>query len=171
MTYKLWVDDQSYDPNTPDRNAPDEFKVACSSSDAIYLTKVYGPPSFMDLDHDLGERNGQEDTVKTYLKWLFETHPFSCPEYAVHSANKPGQEWIVSYMDSWKRSLAIPKEVVKKESLSEKIALMAIIILVLPFSLPRKFPTYVCAIGLLLTIPISLPIYAVAWLLSKVFHK
>jgi hypothetical protein len=101
MSWKLWLDDQVHDEDTPNRHAPLGFHGADSSIQAKGLVRLYGPPEFMDLDHDLGG----EDTAMSFLRWLAEEYPDSCPRYRIHSENVAGQKNIVSFMDSWRRTL------------------------------------------------------------------
>ncbi len=100
--WKLWLDDQIYDPDAPLRHTPEGFIGARSSEEAKALVLKNGVPSFMSLDHDLGET----DNVMVFLKWL--VYEYGCdtpPAYHVHSANPVGKANIISYMESWKKSL------------------------------------------------------------------
>lgn len=102
MTWKLWVDDQLDDPETPNRHIPEGFLGAASTEEAKELVTFKGVPDFMDLDHDLGGN----DTVMAFLRWLSNTYPDGpVPEYRVHSQNPNGIMNVISYLDSWKRSL------------------------------------------------------------------
>ena len=98
MTYKLYVDDL--------RSPPDDTWVVCRTSEEAKQTiRDDGMPSFMSLDHDLGG----EDTIMLFLHWLAdEFYDLGAPpDYQVHSANPIGQQNIVSFLESWKRSLSI----------------------------------------------------------------
>ncbi len=107
-SWKLWLDDQCCDPETPNRAPPVDggFTHASTSGEAIAFTEVLAqrPPDFMDLDHDLGG----DDTAMVYLKWLEEwtsiNFPTYIPEYNVHSANPVGRDNIISYLESWRKS-------------------------------------------------------------------
>lgn len=80
------------------------YKVARSSSEALALCKEYGMPHYMSLDHDLGG----EDTTMVFLKGLYAMFPTGpIPDYWVHSANPVGKENIISYLESWKKSLTM----------------------------------------------------------------
>lgn len=103
MSYSLWVDDQARDPETPKRHAPEGFVVATSSQEAMDIVDDLGPPDFMDLDHDLGG----DDKVITFLNYLFELYPDNPPDYRVHSENVEGQKNIISFMESWHKSLKL----------------------------------------------------------------
>ncbi len=102
MTYKLWLDDQINDPSTPSRHVPEGWVGADSSEAAIKLVQMNGPPSEIDLDHDLG----YGDTALVFLKWL-ERMTELPPTYKVHSRNPVGRDNIVSFMESWKKSREI----------------------------------------------------------------
>lgn len=102
MNYKLYIDDQLDDVEAPERHTPEGFIGVKSSQEAIELVKKNGLPSEMDLDHDLGE----DDNVMIFLHWL--SNEFPCgpvPDYKVHSANPVGSKNIISYLESWKKSL------------------------------------------------------------------
>jgi len=112
MNWKLWLDDL----RDPSVECPEEkdFIWCRDAFQAMYYTRMWGPPSFMALDHDLGVPvpvyaiggTRIEDVMK-YLRWLERQHPQSCPEYRVHSANPNGQQNIVSFMESWKKALTL----------------------------------------------------------------
>src|SRR4051812_26649355 len=100
VEWKLWLDDQIYDPETPRRHPPDDFIGAASSSEAKKLVEMLGSPAFMSLDFDLGG----EDTTSKFLNWLFYEYGSPIPpEYVIHSENVEGQKYIFSFMESWKK--------------------------------------------------------------------
>lgn len=104
MPWKLFLDDQIDDPNTPSRHAPYGFLKAASSYDAKMLVVIGGMPDYMDLDHDLG---GGDDAV-IFLNWLAEEYPNGpVPKYNVHSANPVGVARIKSFMNSWQKSITL----------------------------------------------------------------
>lgn len=79
------------------------FTIARSTEEALTLAKESWP-TFMSLDHDLGG----EDTTMVFLRRLVNEvwdGLKQVPEYRVHSANPVGKENIISFMESWKRSL------------------------------------------------------------------
>lgn len=84
------------------REAPPDYTVARSTDEAIVLVQAQWP-EFMSLDHDLGG----EDTTMLFLKRLvnevWDGQPI--PDYIVHSANPIGKLNIISFMESWKRSV------------------------------------------------------------------
>jgi hypothetical protein len=96
--WKLWLDDQINDPHAPARHCPKGFEGAASVVDAQELVDQLGPPSFMDLDHDLGENvpSGMD-----FLKWLANNHPDTPPAWNIHSANVCGAANMDSFMKSW----------------------------------------------------------------------
>ena len=107
MSWKLWLDDQIHDPETPVRWTPLGFKGAASVVEAIALVQEFGPPSHVDLDHDLGEDSlGHELTAKPFAKWLSDNYPDSPPTCAIHSRNRDGGAWLASHFDSWARAVA-----------------------------------------------------------------
>jgi hypothetical protein len=100
-TWKLWLDDDLLNDDCPNRRCPNGYIGFASSEEAIAFSKVNGPPVFMDLDHDLGG----DDTSMVYLKWLYDNYPNMIIDYHVHSENVVGKANIISYMESWKKSL------------------------------------------------------------------
>ena len=95
MKYKLYLDDI--------RNPEDNSWVICRSSiQALNYIKNYGQPYFISFDHDLGE----QDTTMEFLKCLVDIIEQPTFDYVVHSANPVGAQNIISYIESWKRSLA-----------------------------------------------------------------
>ena len=95
--YKLFIDDVREPPS-------DEWIVVRSSAEALDYVKNNGWPRFISFDHDLGG----EDTTMIFLKHLVYEHWDGTtlpPDYVVHSANPVGAKNIVSFMESWKRSV------------------------------------------------------------------
>lgn len=102
INWKLWLDDQLDDPETPERHTPERFKGARSTEEAKALVVEHGMPWTMDLDHDLGEG----DRTMDFLKWLQERYPNGpVPITSVHSKNPEGALNILSFVSSWRRSL------------------------------------------------------------------
>jgi hypothetical protein len=100
--YKLFIDDQLDDPDAPARWLPQDFVGAKSSEEAIAIVKQRGFPYYLDLDHDLADG----DDVMIFLKWLWNTYPYTePPEFNIHSANPVGKKNIESFINSWKKSL------------------------------------------------------------------
>lgn len=108
-SWKLWLDDL----RNPSTEAPEESDfIWCRDVDqAKYYTRMWGPPTFMALDHDLGLSIPQIhlggtrlDDVLMYLRWLERSYPDAKPEFRVHSANPVGQANIISFMESWRKS-------------------------------------------------------------------
>lgn len=95
--YKLFIDDVRDPPSNG-------WIVVRSSAEALAYIEKNGWPGFISFDHDLGG----EDTTMVFLKHLV-NHVWNGndlpPDYTVHSANPIGSKNIVSFMESWKRSL------------------------------------------------------------------
>lgn len=97
MGYKLFIDDE----RTP---TTDGWAIVRSSNEAIAYVQKNGWPEFISFDHDLGG----DDTTMVFLRklvdqvWNGDNLP---PDYVVHSANPVGAKNIVSFMESWKKSL------------------------------------------------------------------
>lgn len=108
MSFKIWLDDQSFDPETPDRHPPKDYVAAETSQQAIAFVKSWGLPEFVDFDHDLGG----DDTSMKFLRYLEMNYnlanikPF---EYNVHSANGEGSKNIKSFMESWRKIYTLEK--------------------------------------------------------------
>lgn len=71
------------------------------------MVDEFGPPEFIDFDHDLGELEpGFEDKAMRFLKWLEGAYPYAIDglDYRIHSANPEGAKNIQAFMDSWRRS-------------------------------------------------------------------
>jgi len=106
MTWKLWLDDVR-NPKIHARLEyyqeweEEKYIWALNTVQAVYYVLMWGPPEFMALDHDLG---GSETTID-FLKWLQEKYPDCPPGYACHTANPVGRENMISFMESWKKSL------------------------------------------------------------------
>jgi len=101
MTWKLYLDDE--------RNPTQAgWTVVRSSVMAVVRCVERNElPELMSLDHDLGEK---DDTMR-FLKELhhiWETmgaDPDKIPKYVVHSENPVGAKNIISFMESWKKSV------------------------------------------------------------------
>lgn len=97
--YKMFIDDVRNPP-------PGDWVVVRSSNEAITYIQLNGMPAFISFDHDLGG----SDTTMVFLRdlvdmvWNGEDNP---PAYEVHSANPVGAKNIVSFMESWKRSMGM----------------------------------------------------------------
>lgn len=95
MNYKLFIDDERF-PVTPD------WFVARNSFQAIKALDLYGLPSEIAFDHDLGGR----DTAITFLKYLENyllDNGLHFPRgfaFSIHSQNPIGAENIRCFMNS-----------------------------------------------------------------------
>lgn len=98
MSWSLFIDDLRTPP--PGR----EWVLCRSTSEALAAVSERGLPSFISFDHDLGD----QDTTMVFLRrlvsemWDGTSLP---PKYSVHSANPVGAQNIISFMESWRRSL------------------------------------------------------------------
>lgn len=94
---KLFIDDER------NLNNLTGYVVLRSSSEAIDYIRQNGWPSFMSLDHDLGG----DDTVMVFLHRLVNEvwNGEPVPGYIVHSANPVGKMNIISFMESWSKSI------------------------------------------------------------------
>jgi hypothetical protein len=106
--WSLWVDDQSFDPATPEKHPPkyDWIIAAASAKDAILLIEELGAPCFIDLDDDLGD--GAEASVKSIVKHLYDKYPNVEIGYRIRYPSSPVGKWLYSYMFSWHRTQGFP---------------------------------------------------------------
>ena len=119
MRYALFIDDNRMlgDVPIPDLQIP--WTLARSSGEAKGIVLRRGIPAFISFDHDLGG----DDTSMVFLKWFSALKLETLPEYQVHSANPVGKENIISFMESWKRSLTLPNKPIRKPKV-EKTPIM-----------------------------------------------
>ncbi len=104
MTWKLWLDDQLDDPETPVRHVPSGFIGAKSSDEALKLIEEHGMPLFIDFDFDLGGT----DTAQCFLYSLENMFPNGpVPGYNVHSENVYAEKMIGAFMRSWERVVSL----------------------------------------------------------------
>jgi len=103
MEYILWIDDV----RNPNKERPwDKNDIVIWARDveqAIFCVQKNGLPVWMYLDHDLGEKDGKDEIVMTFLRWLSDCNykPTFC--YTIISSNPEGSKSIKSFIDSWKR--------------------------------------------------------------------
>ncbi len=104
QTWSLWLDDQSFDPATPDKHPPkyDWVVAACSAEEAILLIEELGAPFFIDLDDDLGD--GPQGSVKSVVKYLYDKYPYVKIEFKIRYPSSVVGNWLYTYMDTWQRS-------------------------------------------------------------------
>ncbi len=98
MAWCLFLDDE----RSPADDGRD-YTIARTPDAALTLVRERGFPAFMSLDHDLGEGL---DTMQ-FLRALAGEYPDPpfIPAYQVHSANPVGRDNMVSFLESWRRSL------------------------------------------------------------------
>lgn len=109
--WKLWLDDERNPEYWASQIGEDWtaelYLWAPTVESAKYFVRRFGPPSFMVLDHDLGiNKAGEPETVRSFLNWLAADYYDSCPwGYFTITDNPVGKQWIVSFMESWRKSL------------------------------------------------------------------
>jgi hypothetical protein len=103
MTYKLFIDDERFPPESWVGTGP--YRIARTSSEAQFYVDTFGMPNFISFDHDLGIYNdGVEDTSINFINWLVEAvldNRVQIPDnfdFYVHSQNPVGKENIESKM-------------------------------------------------------------------------
>jgi hypothetical protein len=109
MAWKLWLDDQWYDPNAVDKHPPIGW-VGCESVErAMWLIRKMGLPVEMSLDHDLGcdEFGFEVLNGRDFVTILFDRYPDGpIPKWSVHSKNVGGgADNIRSFLASWEKSI------------------------------------------------------------------
>ena len=101
MTWNLWLDDNSFDIESPNRHAPKGFTAAISSDQAFRLIKNNGLPDYISFDHDLGGDDTAMKLLRRIEEEIFDGDIPKPPMYDIHSANPVGSENIRSFMESW----------------------------------------------------------------------
>jgi hypothetical protein len=106
--YILFLDDERTIEMVDRSLWPDgmHILIARSTNDAKDIIETCGDPAFCSFDHDLGGK----DTTMEFLKWYanqYNPEYMVIPSYVVHSANPVGAKNIISFMESWKRSLTM----------------------------------------------------------------
>lgn len=96
MSYSLYLDDE----RTP-KTERDWVIVRCYD-DFVSTVQERGLPSYVSLDHDLGEEKSGYDCVKWFIDHCIdnEVKP-SEVEIHAHTANPVGRDNIVAYVTSW----------------------------------------------------------------------
>lgn len=102
MEYILWIDDVR---NPGDREwSPNTTVIwARDVEQAIFCVKQHDLPAMMYLDHDLGKKDGKDETVMQFLRWLEQNYYPPTFYYNIISANPEGAKSIQSFLESWKR--------------------------------------------------------------------
>lgn len=98
-TWKLFLDDE----RMPGEDLGNDVIIARTCDEAICLINLYGLPSLISFDHDLGEdRGGNVMTSMTLLHWLVDNHldnkinVLNISRVIIHSANPVGSRNIES---------------------------------------------------------------------------
>ncbi len=116
MTYNLFIDDiRNPDWRECVLSGCDQsldWVIARSSEAAKAIVMEKGMPTRMALDHDLGlAPNGSFDDTMIFLKWLANEYwdgASAIPsKISYHTANPIGQQRMMTFMKSWKKSLNI----------------------------------------------------------------
>lgn len=96
---KLWIDDV--------RPAPEGWKHAYTSEEALEMIRSNPAFEWISFDHDLGvDEHGEEDSVRHVINtlWVYGQESDKLPRYAsVHSDNYPGAQWIKGTLESISR--------------------------------------------------------------------
>jgi len=96
--YKLWLDDERKAPSA-------DWITARSRTDFEHIINTFGMPYLMDLDHDLGDPD-PSTTGMACLHWLYsQGYDIADTEIKVHSSNFDGRNNMISYIESWKKSI------------------------------------------------------------------
>ncbi len=98
MRYRLYIDDE-WTPNL------EEFDfIARSYLEAVEMMAMYGCPSYVSFDHDLGGDHTGYDIARTMIEIDMESGGRFIPkdfEFNVHSANPVGAENIRSLLNNY----------------------------------------------------------------------
>lgn len=95
---KLWLDDQLRDESTPDRWTPSGYVGVQTAREAIRWLKT-GGVTFIDFDHDLGERQATGYIVAKFIEKHSYLGTLDPPEWRIHSANPVGAANIQRAME------------------------------------------------------------------------
>ncbi len=103
-SWNLWLDDVrspvDFDPYWERK----EYVWATTPQQAKYYVQLWGSPSLMALDHDLGVSvSGETLTTMEFLRWLSEQTDI-VPSYTIHTSNPVGREQISSFLKSWEKT-------------------------------------------------------------------
>lgn len=123
MNWNLWLDDErdpevflrvrpsgimtfeDFRPYVDEGFSADSFVWCKTVAEAIEAVQRKGTPSFMALDHDLGENTDVFD----FLSWLTQDHlkEAKAPSFRCHSSNPTGRQNVKFYLQSWNRSRSL----------------------------------------------------------------
>jgi|ERR1017187_5819330 hypothetical protein len=108
---KLHLDDQCRTPDLESFRYPpegeDDWMTATSSAEAMEIVSLYGMPTFMQLDCDLGVKaNGlTPDSSMLFIKWLYNKYPNEMPVWNIHSMNGEAAKNLQSFLEGWAKSI------------------------------------------------------------------
>jgi hypothetical protein len=97
MSYKLFLDDERFPPEDGEL-----WIIVRNYAEFLRCITIYGLPSFISFDHDLGEGKDGYDCAK----WLVEICmdcDVDIPDFYVHSQNPIGSGNINGYLNCLKR--------------------------------------------------------------------
>lgn len=104
---KIWLDDQIFDPNAPDRATPTGWVGVQTAKEAIRLLKNNHVEE-IDLDHDLGGSswNNGHIVLKYIQKKCFLDDTYNPPKIRIHTANSSEMQNMRLTIESINRILA-----------------------------------------------------------------
>jgi len=108
---KIHLDDDCRTPGLDSFRYPPEgedgWMTATSSAEAMEIVSLYGMPTFMQLDCDLGVKaNGlTPDSSMLFIKWLYEKYPNEMPVWNIHSMNGEAAKNLQSFLEGWAKSI------------------------------------------------------------------
>lgn len=97
MSFKLWVDDQVFNADAPEHNAPDGYVVAPNLIAAISICKLHGSPSSIDINCDFTDGKN----IMDLLRWLEQNHHLDIPSVICHYGEQSKQDEIRKFMNGW----------------------------------------------------------------------
>ena len=116
MSYNLFLDDERFPRDVKWVELPPVvWFIVRSYDEFVKLVTEKGCPNIVTFDHDLADAHyrGQESSEKTgydCAKWLVSycmNGETIFPKYYVHSLNPIGKENIITYIESYKRTLKL----------------------------------------------------------------
>ena len=123
MYYNLFLDDIRFPKDVTWVELPlVKWTIVRNYKEFVYTIKINGLPNFVSFDHDLSSMhytdvfNGSKLNYSAYTektgyecaKFLVEyciTNNLKFPNYTIHSMNPIGKQNIISYVESYKKSL------------------------------------------------------------------
>lgn len=113
--WRLYLDDLCRSPGSGRQPRPLNdlsgtqiiWRLAESVDEALTLIEIFGFPSGMSLDFDLGvgPTGSNETTMRFLREWTERYEDRPLPPYVLHTANPVGREQMQSFIISFNRSL------------------------------------------------------------------